>query len=275
MAVRTTLIGGDAGQPGGIEQCGVGRAQRLADQDRAFRQGGEAAEWRVGQVADQASTDLAHLLGPPFTAGAVVRAAVVGRLARDHCGDGLDLVHYRRLGADQAFADPAAHAAGHACGGGEHLDIGVDQRRDLGLGFFGQHGQTGAQPAQLVAGLHEGGVQTGGFGLDLGAVDGAADDFGGRFGGAEHRPDRHPLGDSDAGETPFTGGTALGCGRTCSDAPGRTAGVAMERPDGRASGRIGAGGGREVRQSCSSKPASMSPASVSSASLASQPSARS
>ena len=80
MAVGAALLGRHAGEPGRIEQRGVGRAQRLADQHRALRQAGEAAERRAGQIAHQPPGDLPHLLGAARQAG-----AVLGRHAGSAC----------------------------------------------------------------------------------------------------------------------------------------------------------------------------------------------
>ena len=67
--VRAAFLGRHAGEARRIEQCGVRRPQRLADQHRAFRQAGEAAERRAGQVAHQ----------PPARSRAPPRRGAPGR----------------------------------------------------------------------------------------------------------------------------------------------------------------------------------------------------
>ena len=86
------------GQPRGVEQRGVGRAQALADQHRAFRHAGEAAERRRGEVAHQTAGDLAHFLGATLAPGGVF---VVRRHGENGDGDLLAGVHHRGFGADQ------------------------------------------------------------------------------------------------------------------------------------------------------------------------------
>ncbi len=91
-------------------------------------------------------------------------------------GQGLDLVQHRGLGGDVGFGDAPARLAQQP-GGAEHLQVGVDQRRDLVLAVLRQHGQPGAQLAQLAARFLHGRFQPGELRLDGVRAHGGARDL--------------------------------------------------------------------------------------------------
>ena len=212
VAVGAAFLGRDPGQPRRIEQRRVGRAQRFADQHGAFGQAGKAVERRAGQVAHQAAGDLADLVGAALQAGAVLGRHAGFRLGQDGVGDRLGFLDHGAFRRQQGFLDPPPHAADQPRRA-EHADIGVDQRRDLGLAFLRQDRQPGAQLAELLARLGDGGLQPGALAGDVGGLDLVAGDLRHRFGGAEDRSDGDAGRDGDAGETrsgragPHGGGT--------------------------------------------------------------------
>ncbi len=150
VVLRAAFLGRDAGKPGRIQQRRVGRSQRLADQHRAFRQSGEALERRAGQVAHQPPPDLAHLLGAPRQAGAVIGRHVGFNLGQDCRGDRVGFFHHRGFRRYQGLLDPLLDTTQQPRWP-EHADVGVDQRCDLFLALLRQHGQPSAQLGQLLA----------------------------------------------------------------------------------------------------------------------------
>ncbi len=199
MPVRAAFVGGDTRQPRGIEQRRIGRAQGFGNQDGAFGQAGETAERRARQVAHQPAADLAHFIGTALQAGALVAGVRAGDLRQNDLGDRFGFRHHRAFRRQQRFRDPPACAADQA-GGADHLDIAIDQRADLGLALFRQHGQPAAQLGELLARLQNGCVQPDAFRGDVGGLDLGLGDLGGCFGGAEHRADGNAGGNRDAGE---------------------------------------------------------------------------
>jgi hypothetical protein len=145
MPVRPTFLGGQPRYPRRIDQGGVRRPQRFGDQDGALRHGGEIAERRGGQVAQQPAAGFADFVGPPLPAGGIIA------MQRQHRGGQcLGFLVHRRLGAHMRVANALAGLAQQPAAA-EHLGIGVDQRRDFVLGIFRQNGKPGAQLAELLA----------------------------------------------------------------------------------------------------------------------------
>ena len=171
MAVGAAFLGGDAGEPRRIEQCGVGRPQRLADQDGALRQAGEAAERLRGS-------------GCAPGGGAISRTSSARRSqARRWSSAGMPgsawprmapaiasaSVHHRAFGRQQRLLDApprrrGSAATGPACG----------YRRRSAARFppgFPPAAPPGGRAAwQLLARLRDGGVQPGALGGDVGGV---------------------------------------------------------------------------------------------------------
>ncbi len=203
VAVGAALVGDHAGDAGRLDQRRVGRAQCLGGQHRARGERGEIAERRARQVAHHAAGDLAHLLGAALLAG-----LVVGRHREQDGGDRLALLGDRGLGGDQALGDAQPRPA-HQPRGAEHLHVGVEQRRDLGVRVLRQHGEARAQLDELAAGLRDRRLQPRGLGADIGGVDAVADDRLRRLDRAMHRADRDAGGDRDAGEAPLRPGRQL------------------------------------------------------------------
>ena len=99
----------------------IGRAQRLADQDGALRQAGEAAERRAGQVAHQAAGDFADFVGAALQAGAVLGRHAGFRLGQDRLGDRVGLRRPPRFRPTAGFprcagARRGSAGTGRACG---------------------------------------------------------------------------------------------------------------------------------------------------------------
>jgi hypothetical protein len=139
MAVGPALLGGDTGQPRGVQKRRVGRPQALAGQYRARWKIGKAAERRLQQIADQPPPGFAHLFGtaPPR------RRFLARRQCHDRRRSCLGLVGHRGFRVHQLCSDPLADAAGQARRA-DHLLVGIEQGRDLGLAGLGQHAQLGA-----------------------------------------------------------------------------------------------------------------------------------
>ena len=185
MAVGTAFFGDNPGETGRTEQRGIRRTQVVHDEHRPLRQLGKALEGRLGQVADQASADLANLVGPALEPGAI--AVLHGRHGG---GQGLGLLQHGRLRGGEPF-DPPPRPAQEA-GRADHLEIGIDERLKLGLALSWEHGELGAQLAELPARLGDRVIQPGQLGFHRIGRDGTMhenrrlvlDEIGGAYGDA-------------------------------------------------------------------------------------------
>ena len=202
MAVGAAFLRRDAGQPGRIQQGGVGGPERFAQQDGAVGQPGKTLERRPCQVAHQAPGDLADFLGTSLQAGAVLRRDAGPRLGDDGLGDRIGLLDHGAFRRPQCHLDAPAHAADQP-GRAEHADIRVDQRCDLGLALFRQDGEAGAQLSQLLARLRYRRFQPGALTGDVGGLDLMVGDLRHRLGSAKHRTDGDSRRDGDAREHPL------------------------------------------------------------------------
>ena len=99
----------------------------------------------------------------------------------------------------ERLRDPLPRAP-HQARRPEHLEIGVDQRRDFSLALLGQHREPAAQLWQLLARLQDRVSSRAHSASISAACDLVAGDLGGRLGGAKDRADRDAGGDGDAGE---------------------------------------------------------------------------
>jgi hypothetical protein len=183
VAIRAAFGGDDGGEFGRLDQRRISRAQKFGGEDGAGGEIREAAEGQAGEVAQDAARDFADFLGaaqPAFVVAAGER--------QDGLRLGVRLVHHRGLGAGEAVGDAGAGAAQEA-GWAQHVQIGVDERRDFGLALLRQAGQFGLQLLQLAAGGGDGVLQPRHFGGGVGGGDFAVGKLQGGFGRLMDRTD--------------------------------------------------------------------------------------
>jgi hypothetical protein len=146
--------------------------------------------------------------GRNIVGAAFVRAALVDRLGENGGGEVFGLVVDGRLGGEIFVSDAFAGAAQQARAG-QHLRVGVDERRDFLLAVLRQDGQAGAELVELFLGFGDRVVEADEFGLGGAACEANERQVERRLTGGVQRANGDARGDGNAGEDVVGAGAGL------------------------------------------------------------------
>ena len=201
MALGPAEHRGEAGDPVGVHQRGIGRAQLLGDDHRALGEVGESLERYCHERAQQAAADVADVLHP----GREVFVLHLG----EGLGDLGQLLGHRGLGVDGVVGDALVDAA-HEARIGQHQGVRVEQVAELLGGAAGQGQGLASQLFDLFAGARHGVDEAFALGLDGARRDGVLGHLEGAWLDDVGRADGDAGGDADAIEIVLARAFALG-----------------------------------------------------------------